>query len=1170
MKKKPEKIWITYKSIRSLKIFMIMRIMVFLLLLGVIQVMGKDSYSQNTRVSLNLNDVTVGQVLNTIESQSEFYFIYNQKLVDVNRKVSVHAENERIDQVLTQLFSGTDIRHMVLNRQIVLSPKPLLVSSMDEVKRMQQQFTVTGTVKDEKGEVLPGVNIVEKGTTNGTISDGNGHYTLKVSTPEATLVFSFVGYKTQEVDVNKRSVVDVSLEEEAIGLQEVVTVGYGTQKKVNLTGAVSMVTSERLQDRPISSVGRGLQGVIPNLNITVLNGDPTQRAIYNIRGFESINGGHPLILVDGVPMDLERINPDDIQSVNVLKDASAAAVYGARAAYGVILVTTKKGQKGKVNVGLNYEYAWANPIFNMDPINDPYEYVTAYNIASNRTEGRPMFDDDYVEGTKAWSENPTDENAWKVFNGVLRFYGYNNYQHEIMTNSSPQMTTDLTISGGTDKANYYVSFGYFDKDGYLKPDPEKNEHFKRYNVLLKTSFKVNKILSLDEKIVFNSQVSDKPHFYNWDVNINSLARVSPIMRIQFPDLPYYLNPGDHDQFEQYIGMYFGGTNFFPYLLDGGRNTFTVNDAWFTQGITLNPVKGLKIRGDFSYNTYHRTNQDVASKVEIVSTNLTEAQLISNGFSSPDWIQNRSDYNQYYVLNAYAEYSLGKTTKHFFKAMIGFNQEWGLYQHIQARAYNLITPLVTDLNATTGTQQTWGGKSHLSLRGAFYRLNYIYKDRYLLEANGRYDGTSRFPKDDRFGFFPSFSAGWRLSNESFMAWSSNFLDNLKIRYSYGTLGNQMVPSFYPYISTMGIGMAPVIMDQSNSLIPMVTPPGLVSPTLTWETVASQNLGVDMTVLKQRLDFSFDIYSRATKNMLMNVHYPATLGTSAPKENAADLKTKGWELSLTWHDRSKVGNDWDYSINFNISDWTSKITKYENPTGSLSDYYVGKKLGEIWGYETVGIFQSDDDVAAAPDQTRLGANWKAGDIQYADLNHDGEITPGNNTLDDHGDLKVIGNSYARYHFGINGRVRYKGWSLNIFFQGIMKRDYWPSTGNWTWFFPFNSMYLEKYAITESWSEDNRDAYFFAPTKLTSDKKNIYRQSRYLQPAGYIRLKNLQLGYNLPEKWISKVRMSSAMIYVTGMNLWVHSKIHAPLDPETTYTGVIQYPMQHIYTIGAKIKF
>ena len=377
---------------------------------------------------------------------------------------------------------------------------------------------------------------------------------------------------------------------------------------------------KRLEKRPIVDAGQGLQGVIPNLNVGIRNGDPTTKASFNIRGFTSINGGSPLILVDGVPMELELINPDDIASVTVLKDAAASAIYGARAAFGVILVETKKGKGKKVNVSLSTEQSLAKPIFLMDPVTNPYDYVTAYNQASMRTTGQPAFDSDYVAGTKQWVENPTYENAWKVYNGNMRFYGYNNYQHRLITDFAPQQKYDLSVSGSTDKVNFYASFGYLNKDGYLKMS-SKNEKFKRYNVLLKTDIKVNNWLSLDEKIVFNSQASNKPHFYNWDVNINSTARESPIALVEFPDLPYYVNQGDHDKYAQYIGMYFGQTNFFPYLQDGGRETFTNTDTWLTQGVTLNPVNGLVIKSDFSYNTYNRMYQDVASKINIVDPNL---------------------------------------------------------------------------------------------------------------------------------------------------------------------------------------------------------------------------------------------------------------------------------------------------------------------------------------------------------------------------------------------------------------------------------------------------------------------------------------------------------------------------------------------------------------------
>ncbi|GAA4467827.1 TonB-dependent receptor [Nibrella saemangeumensis] len=1020
----------------------------------------------------------------------------------------------------------------------------------------------------ENNEPLPGVSVLIKGTTQGTTTDNAGRYTLRVPNANATLVISFIGYVKQEVAVRGRSSIDITLETDTKALDEVVVVGYGTQEKVNLTGSVGVADRKRLENRPIASVGEGLQGVIPNLNVNVRNGDPSQAITFNIRGYESINGGSPLVLVDNVPMDLNRVNPNDIESISVLKDASASAVYGARAAFGVVLVTTKSGKAGKVNVNLSTQFSLAKPIFNMDVVTNPYDFVQARNMANIRTSGVPTYDADMVAGTKAYSENPASAPLWKVVNGNLRYYGYNDYQNSIMTDFAPTSQHDLSVSGGSDKSKYLVSLGYFSKDGYLRYN---NEQFKRYNVLMKADFKVNDWISLDEKVIFNSQNSDKPHFYNWDVNINSLARVPPIMPIQFPDLPFYVNPGDREKYAPYIGKYFGGTNFFPYLLDGGRTTYTNNDLWLTQGVTLTPLKGLRIRSDFSYNIFNRMYEDVQSKIEIVDANLLAANLVSNGFSGDDWIRNENNYNQYYVFNAYAEYALPRIGNHNVTAMIGFNQERGLNRYVGAQARALITPLVTDLNATTGTQQTFGGKSHVALRGAFYRLNYNFNERYLVEFNGRYDGTSRFPKASRFGFFPSVSAGWRISNEKFMAGTSSWLDNLKLRASYGTLGNQLLGNnFYPYVSTMGTGQSPYMF--TNALIPFVSPAGLVSPTLTWESVVSKNVGLDVTMLRGRLDASFDLFTRDTKDMLMDVSYPAILGTAAPKENAADLRTKGWELALTWRDKFK--RDWSYDVSLALSDWTATITKFNNPSGALPNnsniYYVGQKLGEIWGFETAGIFQTADEVASAAKQTNIGANWRPGDIRYVDLNGDGVISLGKNTLADPGDRKIIGNTTPRYTFGINGGIGYKSLRLTMFFQGIGKKDHWPTSDNWTWFFPFNAGHVEKYYITDTWREDNRDAYFPAAHISTNDKKNVQVQSRYLQSAAYIRLKNISLSYELPQGFLNKIGVGRAQIFATGMNLWEYTKMRKPLDPEAIQAPAIEYPMQRISTLGLNVSF
>ncbi|MCB0666862.1 MAG: TonB-dependent receptor, partial [Saprospiraceae bacterium] len=1008
-------------------------------------------------------------------------------------------------------------------------------------------FNVSGKVLSEDGEPLIGVTVLEIGTSNGTVTDFDGAYDLTVTNGDAELAFSYTGYKSINVAVSGRNVIDISMEVEISSLDEVVVVGYGTTKKANLTGAVSVVSNEELERRPIASVGQGLQGLIPNLNVSIRNGDPTRAADFNIRGYESINGGSPLILVDGVPMDVERINPNDILSINVLKDASAAAVYGARAAFGVILIETKKGKEGKVNIQLSTELSAAKPIFNMDPINDPYQFALARNRANMRTNGTPAYTDEWLNAFKAYSEGTGPE--WEVVDGVLRYYGYNDYQNQLMTDYAPQQRYDLNVSGASENASYYVSLGMLNKEGYLKH--ENNENFKRYNGLMKAEFQVNKWLRLEEKMVFNSQVSDKPHFYNWDVNINTVARVSPILPIQFPDLDHYVTPGDRATYEPYIGQYFGTLNFFPYLEQGGRETFTKNDLWLTQGVTLTPVKGLLIKGDFSYNTFNQAYQDVASKITAIeSQDIQNGVVTGNGFSGNDWINNINDYNQYYVFNTYAEYTLDKFSNHFIKGMVGFNQEWGRFTFARSQANSLITPLVPDLNATTGTQQTFGGKEHVSLRGVFYRLNYIFKDRYLFEANGRYDGTSRFPTDDRFGFFPSFSVGWRVSEEGFMAGTRDLLDNLKIRASYGTLGNQILVDnndnqiYYPYISTLGSGTSPYMMSSAGR-IPIVTAAGLVSPTLTWETVVSKNLGVDISLLNQKLDATFDIYSRDTRDMLTDVEYPALLGTDAPKANSADLRTRGWEASLTWRDR--IGSDWSYRITLALSDWKAEITKYDNPTGALSEYYVGQKIGEIWGYETVGIFQSDEEVATSADQSRLGANWRAGDVHYADLNGDGIISPGNNTLSDPGDRRIIGNASPRMNFGVNLDLTYRNWSLRTFFQGVGKRDYWPSDGNWTWFFPFNAGHVEWYFVTDTWTEENRNAYFPAAHVSTNDKKNVQVQSRYLQQASYVRLKNITLAYDLAPNVIRRIGLGGVQVYLAGMNLWEYSKIRKPLDPE-----------------------
>jgi TonB-linked SusC/RagA family outer membrane protein len=1055
-----------------------------------------------------------------------------------------------------------------------ISTNVSLADKYESSETLQQEIEVNGTITDaQTGDPLPGVNIVVQGTTIGTTTDMDGNYTIEAPS-DATLVFTFVGYQERTADVNGRNEINISMQQAVTELEEVVAVGYGTQKKENLTGAVDMASAERLESRPIRSVGEGMQGVIPNLNVTVTSGDPTDDPEFNIRGYESITGGDPLILIDGVPGDPNRLNPSDIQSVNVIKDASAAAVYGGRAAFGVVLIETKEGEAGDMEVTFDARYSAERPIWNMNTVTDPYRFVTHKNKAYIDRDGSPNWSDRFVQETKEWSENPTPENAWGVHEGVLEFYGANNYHDRVLRDFSPMQEYNLSLSGGSEESTYYASLGLMNTDGLFQYG---NDNFKRYNVLVKTDQTITDWFSMSQKAQVNAEVSDKPYFYHWDVNLNTMARVSPIMPVEFPkveyfedDLPASLSDRDYSQYE---GMYMSKTNWIPYLKNGGRDKFQNADLTLTQRVTITPIENLEFRGDFTYNLFTQREEEVASEItKMISRDLTRShnELVGPDFSSPTSVDTENSRNHHYVINAVAEYELDNDgSPHYFKGMVGFNQEWYQNYWLGGEAYNMITPAVRDISATTGDQLVDGSKSHTALRGAFYRLNYIFDDRYLIEFNGRYDGTSKFPKDDRFGFFPSVSAGWRVSEEDFMA-GFDFLSNLKLRGSYGTLGNQDVtdqwgnPIYYPYITSMGKGLSNYMMGGGR--INSIWSPGLVSPTLTWETVVTQNAGIDIGLFDNKLTANFDTYIRSTKDMLMDVSYPDLLGTGAPDVNAADLETKGWEFQISYRD--DIGQDWNYNVSFNISDYTTTITEYENPTGAIWEYYEGQEIGEIWGYETHSIFQNEQEVEQAPDQAKLGSNWKPGDIRYKDLNGDGEIGPGNNTLENPGDRKIIGNNTPSYSFGMNLDVTYKRFTVSVFFQGVGERDVWPPSGNWHWFFPYMAGHIEEYYITESWSEDNRDAYFYAPE--IRSHKNTHEQTRYLQDASYIRLKDLRISYRVPQEALKSIGLNRLRLYLASKNLWEFSNIHKPLDPEYIFSNAVPYPLQRTYSAGIELSF
>ena len=1041
---------------RAKKLLLIMRLAIFLILISVFA-SSASVYSQSTKLTVKMKNSRIADVFDAIEQQSEFYFFYNRDNFDDNRIVSVNFEGKKVENILDELFRGYPIHYEIVNRNILIKVE----NNAPGISNTEQQRIVSGNVTDAEGEVLPGVSVIVKGTTQGTVTNVDGNYTLSNIPSDATLIFSFIGMLSQEVVVGSQTNIDVTMKVDAIGIEEVVAIGYGTQKKANLTGAVGIANSERLENRTITSMGQGLQGVIPGLNVTYSSGDPNQAADFNIRGYESINGGSPLILVDGVPMDVEKINPNDIKSVSVLKDASSAAIYGARAAFGVILVETKEGQIGKTSINFSTQMTMTKAIFpGYEPIPDS-QAGTARQIQSDAyliTRGAALFPQPVLDAALALQnmENPTEDDKWLYHEGFL-YPLTNTYMKDLaMRDFAPQQQYDFSINGASEKASYYISLGVINKDGFFRYG---NENYKRYNALSKIEFKVNDWLSLEQKITFSSVLNDVPHEYHAQWYYQSIAKHFYTPHT-FPDLTYYVEPGDHDKWAPLIGMHLDNRNPLPYLKEGSRDTRTDNDLWLTQAVNVTPLKGLQIKGDFSYRYFWRDAENVASQVDVLrGFNGFEMadNIVYKGRSANDYVESNFAKNTYYVFNAYAEYVRQDLGDHYVKGIVGFNQEYGRTHSVTTRSTQLISPIIHSLTATTGVKTNSDSKNEIMLRGLFYRLNYSFKDKYLFEANGRYDGTSRFPRDSRFGFFPSFSLGWRMSEESFMENTKDWLNNLKIRASYGQLGNQNVGAYYPYISSMASGLSTFLLDGAGTLTNYISPGGLVSNALTWETVVSKNIGIDFTV-RSKLDITFDYFIRDTKDMLMEKTYPGTLGASAPSENAADLRNTGWELAAIWHDN--IGDDWSYNINLSLSDYQTEITKYDNPTGAIGSYYVGKKVGEIWGYETVGLFQTEDELANAADQSRLGSNWRLGDVHYADLDDDGEITTGSNTLDDTGDRIRIGNSTPRYAFGINTNIKYKNFALDIFAQGLLKKDWYPSRGNFLRFWPFKSLSMEEW--------------------------------------------------------------------------------------------------------------
>lgn len=1041
----------------------------------------------------------------------------------------------------------------------------------------QQDGVCKGVVKDNQGETVIGASVVVKGSTNGTITGLDGDFTLDNVKRGDVIQISYIGYVSQEV-VWQGTPLNITLKEDSQTLEEVVVVGFGSQKKANLTGSVSQVKMDDvLGERPVTNVKNALQGSMPGLMVSG-GASPGEAKSFNIRGTVSINGMNLLVLIDNVEGDIDLLNPEDIESVTVLKDAASSAIYGARAAAGVILITTKKAKKGeKFNLNYNANFGFQTSI-NSPKQASLDEYLRAYQAAG--------FSETYYAGNGSvskwreylagYKENPaaypTVGDGIYIGEDGAPYYLNDKDVYKAFQETSFMQTHNLTANGGTEKLRYRLSAGLTKEDG---PLIESKDTYMRKNISSFISADITDWLT--QEADFRYTVADRSEPMGSGDGIYCMNHISFYPSGMMPgsvntsvgkDLPL-ITPENQIRYNN------------PYLTD------TDNTRIYLRTI-MRPIKGLELVGEYTYDRKNWQKSYYAKKWE-----YTTEQLGSNNSVTSDYLFKSEDHEDYNALNLYGTYNFSIKEDHMFKVMAGFNQERKQNSWISVQTHDMIAPSAPSFTSATGKIIPQNSYSDYAIRGAFYRINYNYKDRYLFEANGRYDGSSKFPKDDRFGFFPSFSVGWNIARESWMEKALDYVSDLKLRASWGQIGNQNIGNYGYYSTMQPVGNSNYWL-KDGEFITYISTPGLVSNSFTWETVETLDIGFDASMFNSRLQVTFDWYQRTTRDMLIaGIQLPAVVGTSAPMRNAADMRTRGWEIAVNWRDQ--IG-DWKYNVGFNLYDYKSKITKYSNNEDKLlsQNYYEGKTLGEIWGYVSDGFYTIDDFDGPGTWQLKDGVasldgyNPRPGDEKFVNLNDDrgtNEINSGLNTVDSPGDQKVIGNSTPRYNFGVNLGVSYKGFSLSAILQGTAKRDVWiggmslfPFGGSAKAYYPVfynqtdywepmgscDGQYTEN--DREYWVAKNPDASLYRLySNMQNHGSNQRASTKYLQNGAYMRLKNITLAYTFPKALISKVSLSALKVFVSAENLATISSLPKGYDPERLSWG---YPFYRTLSFGLNV--
>jgi len=1039
---------------------------------------------------------------------------------------------------------------------------------------------VKGVVNDAMGPVI-GASIVEKGNAgNGTITDIDGNFSLNVSS-NSTLIVSFVGYKVQEIPVAGKTFFTIDLKEDNEMLEEVVVVGFATQKKVNLTGSVGTATAKDIEARPVANAVQALQGVIPGLNISNSGngGELNATKSIDVRGTGTVgkdasgnafSSGSPLILIDGMEGDLNSINPQDIESISVLKDAAASSIYGSRAPFGVVLVTTKSGKSGRAQINYNMNMRYSTPIKMPDMANS-YEFVNLFDDAEYNGSGKHLYTDEYRQFVYDFMTGESDDYIWGNGSGGKWNYDYSannvNWLKEYYRNTAPSQEHNVSVSGGSDKMTYYLSANYMTQEGFMRYG---TEDYDRYTITAKISAQLTKALKVDYSNRWVRTDYERPTYMNDDFYNHILRRARPVRAVYDPN-----------------GYLMSDINYIGVMRDGGRHN-EQKDAMAQQlKITVTPLKNWNIIGEMNIKTDNNWNHWEQFVVYSHYKDNPENTYTALTSANKDQVSEYSLKTTYLNPTVYSNYNFSLKEKHNFTILGGFQAEIMKYRDMEGARTGLVTTDLPVLNLTTdadsytlkGLYKNWKNA------GFFGRINYDYNGKYLVEGNLRYDGSSRFRRGNRWILTPSFSLGWNVARENFWEKLADVVEVFKLRVSYGELANQNTTSWYPTYQTLGVTTNGGKWLQNGALTSVASVPGLISTSLSWEKIKNTNIGFDFGALNNRLTGSFDYFWRKTKNMVgPGVELPAILGATVPSTNNTDLTTFGWELSIGWRD--KVG-ELGYGVKLNISDNQTRIDKYPNPTNSLSKYMTGELTGDIYGYTTIGIAKTQEEmdahIASLPKggQTAIGSKWEAGDIMYADINGDGKIDNGSNTLDDMGDLKKIGNNTPRFRTGITLDAQWKGFDFSMFWQGVLKRDFdpgensmvfWGTTGSGQWWSTSFKDHMDYFRAEDTASPLGANVNAYYPRPLFNNK-NHKTQTAYLQNAAYMRLKNLQLGYTLPKSLINKIGLQNVRVYVSGENLLTITGLSDTMDPETAGIGKqggTVYPLSRVYSFGLSVNF